>query len=274
MIGQGPRHEIRTKASLPLLGESDPAPFRVVNPGGPARLLLTCDHASRAVPGSLDHLGLQERDLQRHIGWDPGAAEVTQRLARRFNAPAVLSGYSRLVVDCNRRPDADDFIPEVSDGTVIPRNLDLSLEEVRRRTNAVFRPYHEAISGVLRGMMSNGGQPAFVGIHSFTPRMNGFSRPWHFGVLWDGDPRVAVPLMGALRASTGIVVGDNQPYSALDQFDYSREHHAASRGIPCALVEIRSDLLADDPGVTRCTDLVEKGLRAALLELQAAEEST
>ena len=103
--------------------------------------MLTCDHASHAVPESLGNLGLDSRDLERHIGWDIGAAEVTRRLAERFDAPAVLSGYSRLVIDCNRKLGSETSILEVSDGTVIPGNLGLRARGYRtpRRGPVTFR---------------------------------------------------------------------------------------------------------------------------------------
>ena len=90
--------------SGPLLAPHEPRPFRIANANGRAPLLFTCDHASCAVPQSLDSLGLQASDLQRHIGWDRGAAEATVRLSKRFDAPAIMTRYSRLVIDCNRAP--------------------------------------------------------------------------------------------------------------------------------------------------------------------------
>ena len=107
-------------ASTRLLGADDPLPVTVLNPGARSPLLLVCDHASQTVPAALGGLGLPAAELARHIGWDIGAALVTAHLAERFDAAAVLSGYSRLVIDCNRAPGDAGSIPAVSDGTVIP----------------------------------------------------------------------------------------------------------------------------------------------------------
>ena len=252
-----------------LLGDQDPPPYRVANPDGSAPVLLTCDHASNTIPESLGTLGIAQRDLDRHIGWDPGAREVTLRLAERFDAPAVLSGYSRLVIDCNRKPGSATSILTVSDRTPIPGNVGLAPFDVQRRVDALFKPYHGTISSKLSAMRQIGVAPVFVAIHSFTPRLGGFARPWHFGVLWDEDPRVACPLIEALRRNPGVVVGDNQPYSARDHFDFSQEFHASSQGIPSALVEVRSDLIQDEAGVTQYADLLGNALESALAQFQS-----
>lgn len=233
-------------------------------------MVFTCDHASHAVPESLGNLGLDPRDLRRHIGWDMGAAEVARRLAERFDAPAVLTGYSRLVIDCNRKLGSETSIVEVSDGTVIPGNFGLRPDDVARRAEALFVPYHEAISSVLHHICRGGSTPIFVTIHSFTPRLNGFARPWHFGVLWDEDPRVAEPLIEALRSNPELVVGDNEPYSARDHFDFSQEFHASSAGIPSALVEIRDDLIRDRDGIELFSDLLANAMEGVVANLRSS----
>lgn len=253
----------------PLLSAHEPPPYCIVNMDGRTPLVLTCDHASHAVPESLGNLGLDSRDLERHIGWDIGAAAVTRRLAEQFDAPAVFSGYSRLVIDCNRKPGAETSILEVSDGTVIPGNLGLDPAAAARRAEALFTPYHQAISSVLERIRRAGSTPIFAAIHSFTPKLNGCARPWHFGVLWDQDPRVARPLIEALRANPGILVGDNKPYSARDHFDFSQEHHASSQGIPSALVELREDLIRDRAGIELYADMLGDALAGVVANLRS-----
>lgn len=244
-----------------LLAEGDPPPFEIVNPSGRGPMVLTCDHASHAVPAALDGLGLDPADLRRHIGWDAGAAELARRLSRRFDAPAVLSGYSRLVIDCNRSPGHPESILAESDGTPVPGNQGLTPQEAKRRAQALFHPYHEAVAGVLDSIGSRGETPAYVALHTFTPNMNGMARPWHFGVLWDHDPRIARPLIEALRRRPGLIVGDNEPYSGRDHGAFSNGHHATPAGLPNAMIEIREDLLADEAGISRC-----EGILAGVLE--------
>ena len=258
----------RSAAGAPLLSDCEPPAYRIVNARGRTPMVFTCDHASHAVPRCLGNLGLEPNVLRKHIGWDVGAAEVTLRLARRFDAPAVLSGYSRLVIDCNRKLESSMSILAASDGHAIPGNAGIGGQEAARRADALFRPYHEAIARVLQQMREKAPSPVYVAVHSFTPQMNGGPpRPWHFGVLWDEDPRVAVPLIEALRANAGVAVGDNEPYSARDHFDFSQEYHASSKGLPSALVEIREDLIRDGAGVERHADMLGDALAVAVADL-------
>ena len=249
----------------PLLAPHENPPYRIENPSGKAAMVLTCDHASCTVPGSLANLGLADADIRGHIGWDIGAERVTLRLSKRFDAPAVLSSYSRLVIDCNRAIGSTSSIPRTSDGTVIPGNLHVTAAEAERRATGLFVPYHQAIACVLDSIKARGEEPLFVAIHSFTRRLqNGFARPWHYGVLWDQDPRIAPRLVAALRRHPGAVVGDNEPYSGRDHFDFSQEHHAGSAGLASALVEIRDDLISDPAGVEHHSTILGDALESVL----------
>jgi len=231
-----------------LIGAGDPPAVEIVRPDGKAPVLVTCDHASRAVPRALGRLGLGERELALHIGWDIGAGAVTRDLARLLDAPAILTGYSRLVIDCNRDLGDPTSIPAVSDGVPVPGNRDLDAAERARRIETLFRPYHRAIEQAIDRFVARGVHPAVLSIHSFTPSMNGIARPWHIGVLWNKDPRIPVPLMAALRREHGLVVGDNEPYSAREPAGYTVRTHAENRGLPHMAVEIRQDLIADEAG--------------------------
>jgi predicted N-formylglutamate amidohydrolase len=246
------------------LDPGDPAPFEHIRRDGTANVLLTCDHASNVVPRALGRLGLPSEELARHIGWDIGAAAVTRLLAASLDAPAILAGYSRLVIDCNRDPDDASSIPEESDGTAVPGNRGLSDEERALRRAAIFAPYHVAIDDWLATRAARGVVPAMLSIHSFTPAMRGFARPWHVGVLWDDDARIPVPLMAALKEDATLVVGDNEPYSAREPVGYTVCHHAVARGIPHVAIELRQDLVADDAGAARWAGILAAALRPIL----------
>ncbi|MFV3129993.1 N-formylglutamate amidohydrolase [Niveispirillum sp. KHB5.9] len=231
-----------------LLTEADPVPVRILNPDSTSRLLLVCDHAGRAVPAGLHGLGVSPTELDRHIGWDIGAAAVTEELVRLLDARAVLSVYSRLVVDCNRWPDSPTLMPPVSDGTPVPANQDLSETARALRMEALYKPYHDAITTQRAAIRTRGQMPVLVSIHSFTPQMNGFRRPWQVGVLWNRDGRMALPMLEALRAEGDLTVGDNEPYSARTGTDFTIIHHGEEAGLPVLMLEIRQDLIADAAG--------------------------
>jgi predicted N-formylglutamate amidohydrolase len=247
-----------------LLRPDDPSPVTVRRAEGRAPLLIACDHASNRVPTALGNLGLAQSEIERHIGWDIGAATVAAALAERLDAPTILAGYSRLVIDCNRDPDDSTSIPEMSDGTPIPGNRGLSASERAARKRAIFDPYHAEIEGWLKRQAARNVVPALLSVHSFTPVMGGKARPWHVGILWDSDPRIPVPLIEALRRERDLIVGDNEPYSARIPQGYTVRHHAASEGLPHAAIELRQDLVAEDSAAARWAERLAAALAPIL----------
>lgn len=219
----------------------EPASFFYV-PGRNRRRLVICDHASNRIPPRYGDLGLDATERQRHIAWDPGAAGVAESLAARLDCPLFLHGWSRLLIDPNRQRHAPDLVAAISDGTPIPGNTGLDEAEREHRWRHYHQPYHRAIAAHLDACEAEGLRPLLISVHSFTPEIGGFVRPWQAGVLWDQDPDSAQRLIAYLR-DLGYVVGDNQPYSGRDQFGYSIEMHAVPRGLRHALIEIRQDLL-------------------------------
>ena len=248
-----------------LLGPGDPLPFTLFNPAGQAPVVLVCDHASNTIPAALGQLGLEPAELAQHIAWDIGAAHVTRLLAMRLNAVAVLGGYSRLVIDCNRAPGDPTSIIDLSDGVVIPGNRDLDDAQADARLNEVFWPYHHAITQMLAHHWRHGHglAPALIAIHSFTPAMNDFQRPWHLGVLWNRDPRLARPLLARFRADPVLCVGDNQPYSGRD-VGFTMNTHGGVAGLPHVEIEIRQDLISDPDGCEQWATTVGEALAVVL----------
>ena len=254
----------------PLLGPADPPPVTVVRGSATAPMLLVCDHAGTAFPAALGTLGVGPQDLGRHIAYDIGAEAVTRHLSDRFDATAVLSGYSRLVIDLNRDLGDPTSIPEISDGTVVPGNRDLTPDAVARRVQALFWPYHRGIAAHLarlrRGALEGEAVPGVVSIHSFTPVMRGLPRPWHIGVLWDRDPRIAMPLIARLEREPGLLVGDNEPYSGRNTEGHTVDRHAAAAGLPHVLIEIRQDLIATADGQARWAAVLGDALADVLAD--------
>ena len=242
-----------------LLGSDDPPPFEEI--AGKAPLLLVCDHASDRVPASLGHLGLPPERFAEHIAVDIGAGAVTRKLAESLDATAVLAGYSRLVVDCNRAPEDSSWIPVESDGVAIPGNKGLDDAACSRRKNEIYSPYHTAIARCLGAMPF---EPALISIHSFTPSMGGVDRPWHIGVLWDDDARIAGPLLATLKQEPGINVGDNQPYSAREPRGYTVSHHAKEKGFRHVAIELRQDLIVSDSGASEWAERLTRILTPIL----------
>ncbi len=224
------------------------APFEIVDGDRGLGLVLVADHARRDLPQEYGDLGLPATEFDRHIAYDIGVEAVTRRLAALTGAPAVYAGFSRLLIDPNRGEDDPTLIRQLYDGTVIEANYPMQKEERQRRLDRYYRPYHDAVGAMIASVAAASGKAPFIfSVHSFTPVMQGIARPWHAGVLWDRDDRVARPLMEMLARDPAIVVGDNEPYDGALRGD-TMYRHAIVNGFAHALIEIRQDLIADESG--------------------------
>jgi predicted N-formylglutamate amidohydrolase len=221
--------------------------YAIVGGRADAGLVLLCDHAGNALPGAYGTLGLPPEQLRRHIAYDIGAAQVTRALAAALGVPALLTRYSRLLIDPNRGADDPTLIMRLSDGAVIPGNRRLEEAERERRMRLYYAPYHRAIDAVIDRCAETGVAPRILSIHSFTESWKARARPWHVGVLWDRDARLARPLLERLWAEGDLIVGDNEPYSGQLEGDCLWQH-ATRRGLANALIEIRQDLIRDAAG--------------------------
>ncbi|WP_035831617.1 N-formylglutamate amidohydrolase [Kaistia adipata] len=229
------------------------AAFEVIAGRVDAGLVLICDHASSHVPPEYGSLGLPPSEFERHIAYDIGAAALTRALSARFGVPAVLSHFSRLLIDPNRGLDDPTLIMRLSDGAVVPGNAKIDAAERARRIARFYRPYDDAVNATIEAGMASGRLPMVLSIHSFTASWKGVPRPWHAGILWDADPRLARPLIDGLARDPAIVVGDNEPYHGALKGD-TLYRHATRRGLAHALVEVRQDLIADPAGVAAWAD--------------------
>jgi predicted N-formylglutamate amidohydrolase len=235
--------------------------------------LIICDHASNAIPRGYGTLGLPREALERHIAYDIGAAEVTRALAGILGAPAVLSTYSRLVIDPNRGLDDPTLVMRYSDGAIVPGNAYIDAAEIGHRSTRLWGPYRQEIAATVDAMIATGEPPALISIHSFTPVMRSLTRPWKIGVLWDCDDRVAKPLIEAMLAEPDLranEVGDNEPYDGALAGD-TIDEIATARGLANALIEIRQDLIAEGRDATAWAERLARALRPIIADRRSRE---
>ncbi len=252
-----------------LLAGDEPLPWQIERPSPSARspYFLTCDHAGLRIPRRLGRLGLKEHQLRRHIGWDIGVAAVATQLAALLDATLVLQPYSRLVIDCNRPPESQDSIPTISEATPIPGNRSVPAAQALQRREEIFDPYHACIRRQLEARRRRGQPSLLLAMHSFTPVYLGQARPWHAGVLYHRDARMAHALRDLLRQDARLCVGDNQPYQVDDASDYGIPEYGERGGLLHVELEIRQDLIADAAGqrqwalrLARCLRMLESPL--------------
>lgn len=247
-----------------LLCKDDPAPVEIANPDSNHPLLLVCEHAGQAIPSALGDLGLNPGELDSHVGWDIGAESVTRRMAQALGAPAVIQRYSRLVIDCNRPPEAPDAMPETNHGVNVPGNQALDPAARHARVSEIFEPFHAAVNACI----ARHPRRIVLSIHSFTPSLGGQHRPWHIGFLFRKDTATSRHLgrfVGENRPDLSI--GMNQPYQIDDASDWFVPQHGEARKIPHSLIEIRNDLIQDIEGQTTWAQILVAATTRYLKEI-------
>lgn len=264
---------IRPTAEARLLSGDEPAALTVEHAQGASDFVLACDHAGNEIPRALGTLGLSATELSSHIAWDIGTAGVARRLAERLDATLVLQSYSRLVIDCNRPLQAPDSIAISSEWAQIAGNVNLPEAAVEARRREIFQPYHDGLRQILDERQRNRRQTLLVALHSFTPSYRGTSRPWHIGIMYHHDARLAGVLLGLLRRDERLTVGDNQPYSVDDATDYTIPVHGEARRIAHVGIEIRQDLIADEAGQKTWAGRLASLFKQAAESMAAAERA-
>ncbi|MEL6476768.1 MAG: N-formylglutamate amidohydrolase [Pseudomonadota bacterium] len=258
-----------TPKEMPPFAPVEQVPAGPLPAPGSAWPILLADHAANGVPEGLD-LGLPAEDMARHIAWDVGARGVTLELAARLQAPAVLSTYSRLVIDPNRGEDDPTLVMRLYDGSVIPGNRRVDQAEIARRVETLYRPYHAAITAEIDAALAAGLHPYLLSIHSFTQQLRGRApRPWHIGLLWDRDRRLVDPLLAALAEDSDLCIGENEPYTGQLAGDCMWRHGTA-RGLPHVLIEIRNDLISAPEGQVAWAARLAPKIARAVAEAEGA----
>jgi predicted N-formylglutamate amidohydrolase len=251
----------KVEAAASAAGDS----FEALEGDAAGGLLILVDHASNVIPPEYAELGLPPSDLARHIAYDIGAAPLARALAARLRAPAILTRFSRLLIDPNRGEDDPTLLMRLSDGAVVPGNACADAGERERRLDRFYRPYHAEIAARIAAMLATGNPPVLFSLHSYTPEWRGYRRPWHAGVLWDRDPRFPEILLQRLAAEPGLRIGDNEPYLGGLKND-TMYRHATARGLAHALLEVRNDLIATPAGVEEWADRLEPIIRDAVAD--------
>ena len=241
-----------------------PPPVLTINRGGRSPFVLVCDHASNRIPAPYGDLGLAPHQRLTHIAWDPGALAVSLQLSEILDAPLVQSTVSRLVIDCNRGPNAVDLIPVVSERTQIRANAGLPESERAARLAAFHAPFHQAIDAVLDARLEEDREAILVAIHSFTPTYKDVPRPWPVGLIPGIDESLTRGLQAALAAeSPDLNIGWNEPYAARKEVTHTVEEHGDRRGLPTTMIEIRHNEILEPAGVALWSGRLARALEAA-----------
>ncbi len=241
-----------------LLQPSDCSPVEWLDREASSSVALICEHAGNAVPLSLHNLGLSDSQLQEHTAIDIGAEPTARHLANQLGCPLLMQRYSRLVIDCNRPTNAQDSIPEVSHGVPVPANQSLDEQQRKARIDEIFAPYDDALGTLLAAPER---RFAFS-IHSFTPTLGEFDRPWDIGLLFRHDSDTSAQLSRFLtQHHPDLTVGLNQPYQIDDESDWFVPRHAEPRKLHHSLIEIRNDHIQTPAGQERMATILAAAIQ-------------
>ena len=178
-----------------------------------------------------------------------------------YGAAGLLARFSRLVIDANRDIEDGGLIPEISDGTSIPGNQELSNQERQQRIENYYEPYHQALEEQLDEAVSRSEDPLIVSVHSFTPKPNnGAQRHLDIGLLWKVDEAIANKLKQEIEQVYPYKIGLNEPYSALE-LNHSMDRHVIPRNLRHVTFEVRQDLIDTEAKALEVAERLSQALR-------------
>lgn len=221
--------------------------------------VITCEHATNRMPPGWSW---PEDDLwlvDTHWASDLHIEAFVEGLARRLHAPAVLSRFTRLLIDPNRPLDSDTLFRSVAEGRPVHLNTSLSDEERQRRITHLYEPYHAAADALV----GRHAGASVLGVHSFTDTYEGTEREVEIGVLFDEDEALAMQFANHVRGH-GFEVCLNEPYSGKQGLIFGPRRHAQAHGRACIELELRQDRLADPIQASRLVEIIAGAAEATL----------
>ena len=222
------------------------------------RLIVTCEHATAAIPAPYADLIAGARHLlDSHRALDIGAREVC-RVLEELADGAVYGECSRLLIDLNRSLHHPELFSDFS--------RDLSLHEKQKVIERWYTPFRSTALAAVRQTIARHGAVLHLSVHSFTPVLNGVVRSSDIGILYDpkrpGEKEFSRHLAKEmLETDRHLSVRMNYPYRGV-----ADGHTTALRrlfdgesylGIE---IEINQRLLGDDRGRTAVGEILAVAL--------------
>lgn len=215
-------------------------------------IVLLCEHGGMRIPEPWKNLGLADPFIETHWAYDIGSRNLTLAIAEALDATAIVSNYSRLFLDYNRKGNDPSCMRPDMGGIPVPGNIDLTEFERGLRERIARQPVEEAVAEHLEGGAGQG----IISIHSFSPVWDARPRTCQIGIMWKRDDRLSAPLLAALDEQDQFRVEDNQPYSFAESDWFTLDRHGLSIGVPNAYIEVRNDLIRTQPGVEAMAEIL------------------
>ena len=157
------------------------------------KLMLTCEHASNQLPAAFKK-AVPTEVLKTHRAYDIGAVHVFRKLVRFAKPEFSCEGkYSRLFVDLNRTITNKSAFSEYNEA--LESRDKAEAEKAKAQATAYWKEYRDKVekfvqqnigkSSRSKGSANKGTEIVHLGIHSFTPVLNGKVRNTDIGILYD-----------------------------------------------------------------------------------------
>ncbi len=177
-----------------------------------AVVLVTCEHASAAVPrryAALFRSKEATRALETHEGSDLGARKLARRLASAYGAECYEGVVTRLLIDLNRSRRHPQVFSRFSRA--------LGNEERQIVLSRYYEQFRRQVHSATRDATAAGHRVIHLSVHSFTPVFNGETRNADLGLLYDpareGEARLATHWKSTLsEVLPHLRVRRNYPY--------------------------------------------------------------
>ena len=154
------------------------------------KLMLTCEHASYRLPAAFKK-AVPAEVLKTHRAYDIGALAVFRKLVKFAKPEFSCEGkFSRLFLDLNRTITNKSAFSEYYES--LEASDKTAAEKAKAQATAYWKEYRAAIEKFVETALKSKTRTAksepeivHLGIHSFTPVLNGKVRNADIGILYD-----------------------------------------------------------------------------------------
>ena len=184
-------------------------------------LILTCEHASNKLPAVFKK-AVPAEVLKTHRAYDIGALAVFRKLVKFAKPEFFCEGkFSRLFVDLNRtitnKSAFSDYYEALDKATAA---------KAKAQATAYWSEYRAAIEKFVNTNTKK--EIIHLGIHSFTPELNGKVRDTDIGILYD-------PSRPQDRAYANVIKEEIKRLSPAMKVRFNYPYKGASDGLTTTL---------------------------------------
>ena len=140
--------------------------------------IISCEHAGNSIPEGFEFLfDRADEMLNSHRGWDPGALELAQVMAKQTELKLFFYPYTRLFVEPNRSLGHPKLFSEFT------RHLPKAKKQ--EVINWYYLPYRSNVVESVRQNASKNIPTIHISVHTFTPVFDEKTRDFEIGLLYD-----------------------------------------------------------------------------------------